>query len=153
MKLPNTKSKPSAKIALSPLMETLRNAHREKRKFEAEHEPIFTRYHHLKEAVEVAENELRTEAKRIACGYENEYVACEYVMPKHRQLDPAILRKNVSEKILSALGVIETKEFVNEKILKMLVRAKKIKKSVMEAATVESSTGSPRVTITIKDES
>lgn len=147
------KSKPRAEEALVPLMNALFKADQSVRKFLSENEQIFTQYQKLKEAREVAENELRTESKRIGTGYETERVSCEYVMPQHKYYDPQILRERVSKRILDSLEVIRIEERVDEKILKMLVRANKIKKSVMQAAYRETPTGSPRVTITIKEES
>jgi hypothetical protein len=150
MKLLN-KAKNNPGTVLSPLMDQFLTADIQVRQFQSKHEPIFTAFQQLKEARDVAENELKTEAKRLGTGYETERVSCEYVMPMHRSYDPKILRERVSEKILNALGVIETVEKVNEKILKMLVKAKKIKQSVLDAAYVETPTDSPRVTITIKE--
>jgi hypothetical protein len=149
MKLINRVSKTQT---LEPLLNTYLKAHLAVRKFEAENERIFTAYQKLTEARGVAENTLKTEAKRLGTGYETEKVVCEYVMPKHKFYDPDVLRENVSKRILESLGVIQTTEFVDEKILKMLVRAKKIKKSIMELAYRETPTNSPRVTITVKDE-
>jgi hypothetical protein len=106
----------------------------------------------LQQARAVAENEVRTEAKRIGAGFSGERVEVEYVMPMHRYYDPQTLEESVDKKILDSIGVVETKKTVNEKLLKMLVKAKKIKKSVMTQAYREEPTGSPRVTITIKDE-
>lgn len=144
-------SKKTPKETLLPLMDKVLEATIAVRKFQSKNERIFTAYHELVEAQEVAENELRTATKQLGVGYETESVACEYVMPRHKYYDPTVLREQVSAKILDALGVIEKKETVNEKLLKMLVKAKKIKKSIMEAAYREEPTGSPRVTITIKD--
>ena len=122
------------------------------RKFQSEHEPIFTAVSKLQEARTIAENELRTAAKQIASGYETEQVSVEYVMPMHRYFDPARIRKKVDAAILSSLDVIVMEEKVDDKMLKTLVRAGKIKKSVLKECLVEEPTGSPRVTITIKDE-
>lgn len=121
------------------------------RAFQAKNETVFTQFQILKEAREVAENELRTAAKNLGEGYETEDVACEYVMPMHKEWSPTVLRASVSAKILDALGVIKQKEVVDEKMLKMLVKSGKIKKSVMDKALVKIPTGAPRVTITIKD--
>lgn len=151
MKLIKQDKKPEPSSVLPSLMTTLWEADQAVRKFQVEHETVFTSYQALTEARDVAKNELSTEAKRIGAGYEDERVACEYVMPNSWSWDVDYIRKTVSKDILDSLGVIETTYAVNEKILKMLVRAGKIKKSVMEKAHVGVPTNSPRVTITIKE--
>lgn len=120
-------------------------------KYEGIHERLFTPYLVLKEAAEVAENELKTKAKALAVSYEGEGVDVEYCMPKKRFLDPRKIRKLVSKDILDSLDVITSVEQVDEKALKALVRLGKIKKSVLEEALVEIPTDSPRVTIKLKD--
>jgi len=146
------KSTPKAERVLVPLMETLFQADQRMREFLSENERVFTKYQKLKEAREVAENELRTASKQIGAGYETDRVSCEYVMPEHKYYDPNVLREHVSKRILDSLDVIHVEEKVDEKILKMLVRANKIKKSIMEAALRKEPTGSPRVTIDIKED-
>lgn len=152
MKIIPTKKKPSPREVLLPLMKKLVEADKNLREFQAKHEKVLGLLDNLKEEFSVLENQLRTEAKKIGSGYAEDSVEVEYVMPMHRYYDPEILEQKISEKILKPLGVIETKKVVNEKLLKMLVKANKVKKSVIQQAYREEPTGSPRVTITIKKE-
>lgn len=151
MKLTNNPVRVSPQRALKPLMDQLLTAHHNLRAFQAKHPKIFDEFDELTQAIEVAQNELKTRSKQIGTGYSTASMECEYVMPKRHWYDAEELRRRVSKDILSSLGVIIKKEEVDEKLLKMLVRAKKIKKSVMEAAYREAPTGAPRVTITLKN--
>jgi hypothetical protein len=106
----------------------------------------------LEEARQVAENELRTEAKKQGASYFDETIDVEYTMPQHRYLSPQIIREMVPAKILDALGIITRVEQVDEKVLKAVVKAGKIPKMVLTKALVEESTEAPRVTIKIKEQ-
>jgi hypothetical protein len=101
--------------------------------------------------MEVAENQLRTAAKNEGQSYANEDITVEYVMPKSRYLDPDVVEIMVPEKIRKALGIIVTSKSVDEKVLKAVIKSGKIGKEVLTKALVEIPTGSPRVTITVKD--
>jgi hypothetical protein len=153
MKLPTKKKLPTPKTALLPLLKDLKAKHLAVRKFQSKHERVFTELHELTEARDVAENVLKTESKRLGAGFTSEETGVvEYVMPMHKYFSPEVLEDEVDDKILDALGVIERKKIVNEKILKSLVKLGKIKKSVMQKAFRSEPTGSPRVTITINEE-
>lgn len=152
MKLLSPTKKKLPEQTLRPLMEAVYSADVELRTFQNEHGKIFSKYEELVQAREVAENELRTASKKLGDGFEDERVSCEYVMPQSTTYDAAKLRTLVSAKILSALSVIVPREDVDLVALKALIRAKKVKKSVLDAITVKTPTGAPRVTITIKDE-
>jgi hypothetical protein len=151
MKLLKKEQKADPEEVLSPLMEKLLKERRKIRKFQAEHEEIFTSYDKLNQAFQVAENELKTAAKKIGAGYEDEDVEVEYTMPQHKFYDPKIVRKMVDAKILDSLGVIQKTETVDEKVLKALIRAKKVSKKVLEQSLVKEPTGAPRVAIKFKD--
>ena len=150
MKLARNQKKESPKV-LVPLMEAAAIAREALRAFQSENEVVFTKSDVLRQKLEVAENELKTAAKRLGAGYETEEVGVEYVMPQHRYLDVTKIRELVSAKILDSLNVITKHESVDERVLKALVRAKKIHKSVLTNALIEEPTGSPRVSITYKE--
>ena len=144
--------KVSPKKILSPLMNNLWEKREALRKFQAKHSTTFDAFDELNQAVQVAENELKTEAKKIGAGYETDVMSVEYTMPQHRYLSPKLVREYVDEKIINSLGIITKTESVDEKVLKALVRAKKVNKRILTAALIEEPTGSPRVTITFKEQ-
>jgi hypothetical protein len=152
--------KPGTQTVMNPadkrlILALLTNAYQVRvklvRQFQAEHEQILTQLQELKEAEEVAANELRTAAKQHAMSFETDSVKVEYVMPKHRYLDPEIVETLVPEAIRKALGIIVTTKSVDEKVLKAVIKAGKVKESVLAKALVEEPTGSPRVTIFMRD--
>jgi hypothetical protein len=152
MKLTPPKRTLNPSTTLTPLMEALVTAHTALLQFQATHQKVFADYDVLREAVDVAQNELKTASKRIGAGYETDRVSCEYVMPHKEWYDADYLRTHVAKDILDSLKVITMEPKVDVTILKALVRAKRIKKSVMHGALRREPTGSPRVTITLKPE-
>jgi hypothetical protein len=148
---PEARKTTDPNLLLAILATTYEEKATQVQEFQAKNEPVFTRLHALKEAEEVAANELRTAAKQYARSFEGERVKVEYVMPKHRYLDPEVVEAMVPENIRKALGIIVTTKSVDEKVLKAMIKAGKIKDTVLTKALIEEETGSPRVTITLKE--
>jgi hypothetical protein len=146
-------SQSKKKITLKPLVTEYYQKMMQVRKFQSENERIFTKFHILQEELEVAENQLRTESKKTGQSYDDGVVTVEYVMPNHSYLDPEIVETIVPEKIRKAMGIITFRKEVDEKVLKAVIKAGKVDKSILIKALVKEPTDSPRVTIKIKETS
>lgn len=152
MKLPRkTKDDPKDPKSLLPRMLKVVLERKKLKKYESENQKVFAAHEALVQALEVAENELKTESKNLGAGYDSDAVSVEYVMPQSRYLDVAIVRERVDADILKSMGVIVTTRAVDEKVLKALIRAGKVSKNILKDALVEEPTGAPRVTIKYKD--
>jgi hypothetical protein len=151
MKLPRNEPKKDPQKVLTPLMLRLLLERNKLRQFQAEHPKVFAVYDQLVQDMEVAENELKTASKQLGMGFDTDAVSVEYVMPQNRYLDVTTVKERVSPDILKSMGVIVKTYSVDEKVLKALIRAGKVSKTILKDALVETPTGAPRVTIKFKD--
>lgn len=69
---------------------------------------------------------------------EGNLVRVLYSEPRSRWYDVAAIRAAVPEALITAMGVITTREEVDEKALKNLVKMKKVPESILTTAMKES---------------
>lgn len=131
-------------------LESLERAAENLSDFEYQHRQVFEAWQELKEALEVAEDAVRTEAKQRQANMESLHYRVVYTPAKTRWFDVETVRKVVDADLVAATELIYYTESVDEKTLKSLVKLGKIPESLLKEAYREQTT-SHRVTIERKD--
>jgi hypothetical protein len=111
---------------------------------------VFEQANVLQERINVLTDEVKTYCKQNKRSLETDLLCAEFGTSKSRWYDPTTIRQYVSADLIRTMDVIKVEETVDEAVLKMLIKAKKIHEDVLKAAYREEETAS-RVTIKRKD--